>query len=155
LDGRRVEVKDWISFWSTYRKTTGELTWRVATPEDLPRILKLRKIMDRFLGQKQDDPLLFSRPVLLCLVAENRDGLVVDGLYVEAKVEILKLNCTERGFRETAALVDDLYPWLKALGFRFANVVVTNRLADRMGATLKACGFSKVRDVFTYWVQRL
>jgi len=151
LADRAVEV----SPWKDYRKVTGRLTWRLAVPNDLPRIRRLKNITERFLQQKQRNPNLFSVPVLLTLVAENSRGRVVDLLYVEAQVEIVKMACTEAGFTESIGLEDDLRSWLRSLGFRTALVTTNPRLKDRMAGGLISAGFRCVDELLSYWVQRI
>ena len=143
------------SFWKGYRRKTGSLTWRLATPEDVPRIRHLGKIMERFLGLKQDFPDMFARPVLLCLVAENEAGQIVDGLYIEAKAEILKINCTARGYAGMEEIKDDLQNWLKGIGFRYANIVAPRKIKGKMLPQLKRMGFWEIGSRFSHWMRRL
>ena len=65
-------------FWKDYRKVTGSLRWRLATPDDLPRIRRIKNVSERFLNQKQKNLPLFDPPVLLTLVAENAQGRIMD-----------------------------------------------------------------------------
>ena len=137
--------------WKGWTKTTGLLTWRLAVPDDLPAIRRLRNASERFLNQPQRDTPLFSSPVLLTLVAEDEPGRIVDALFVESQVEIVKIGCSEAGFAETAGLEADLSAWLRGIGFKRANVKMVHVLREKMGAVLGAMGFSCGDDEFSHW----
>ena len=143
------------SFWKDYRRCTGKLTWRLATPDDLPRIRKMRNITERFLHQRQSQIGLFSSPVLLTLVAENEHGKIVDALYVQSVVEISKISCTEAGFEETAGLEADLYAWLKGIGFKQAIINTNHGLCERMRPVLEKLGFNCQDGMFSRWTRHL
>lgn len=161
LDAGGVEVNmsdnehSVTSVWAGYARTMNGLTWRLATIDDLPAIMGLWKAKERFLGCKQDMPQLFARPTLIVMVAENEAGVVVDGLYVEATVDVTKLGCSAEGFESTLAVADDLGDWLKSLGFRMASIVVPKRLSGRMGAILRKIGFHSKEERSAYWSKRL
>jgi hypothetical protein len=142
-------------FWKDYRKTTGRLTWRLATPGDLPRIRRLINVSERFLHQKQSRIGLFSPPVLLTLVAENERGKIVDALCVESVVEISKIACTRAGFEETAGLEADLYTWLRGVGFKQAIINTNHGLRERMRPILERLGFRCKDDIFSRWTRHL
>ena len=141
--------------WRNYRKTTGKLTWRLATPDDLPRIRKMRNISERFLHQKQSQIGLFSPPVLLTLVAENEHGKIVDCLYVQSIVEISKISCIEAGFEETAGLEADLYAWLRGIGFKQAIINTNHGLRERMRPILEKLNFKCQDGMFSRWSRHL
>jgi hypothetical protein len=141
--------------WKDYRRCTGKLTWRLATPDDLPSIRKMRNISERFLHQKQSQIGLFSPPVLLTLVAENERGKIVDCLYVQSIVEISKISCTEAGFEETAGLEADLYAWLREIGFKQAIINTNHGLREWMRPVLEKLGFTCKDDTFSRWVRHL
>lgn len=141
-------------FWRDYRKTTGRLTWRLAVPNDLSAIRRLRNVSERFLQQPQRNPSLFDLPVLLTLVAENERGKLVDCIYVEAQVEIIKMACTESGAVESAGLEEDLSLWLKSLGFR-SVLAVTSNPTKRMDAILEKLSFRKMPLNLVFWKRRL
>lgn len=141
--------------WKGYRKCTGKLTWRLATPDDLPRIRRLRNISERFLHQRQSQIGLFSPPVLLTLVAENEHGRIVDALYVQSIVEISKIACTEAGLEETAGLEEDLYAWLRGIGFKKAIINTNHGLREHMKPVLEKLGFRCADDTFARWTRHL
>jgi len=139
------------SFWKDYRKATGKLTWRLATSDDLSALRRLQKISERFLGAPQKNPCFFAAPVLLTLVAEDSSGKIVDALYVEAQVELVKLACTERGFRESAELEEDLSHWLRSIGFKTVLVTTSEKVRDRMKSLLSKLRFRPMDGVLSYW----
>lgn len=141
--------------WNNYSRTCNGLTWRLATVDDLPAILKLWRAKERFLGCAQDLPPLFSRPTLLTLVAEDVEGRIVDGLYVEAIVDVTKLGISSLGFESTIAIADDIADWLKERGFRLASIVAPKRLVSRMAAVLEKMGFTSKAERSSYWSRRL
>ena len=143
------------SRWKNFRKVTGRLTWRLATPNDLPAIRRLRNVTERFLKQPQRNPQLFSLPVLLSLVAENEHGRIVDLVYVEAHVEVVKVACSAVGLEESFALDEDLSAWLRSIGFRTALVTTNHRLKPRMADELKAAGFKCMDALFSHWKRRI
>lgn len=151
LVGGAVEVVDW----KNYRKRTGQLTWRLATRDDLPAIEKLRGVSERFLGRIQANPDLFRPPILIALVAEDKEGRIVDLLYVEAQVEIVKMACTNQGFKEAWRLDEDLRGWLKGRGFQKVIIRTTRRLKQAMAATLEWAGFRCHDSIMSYWTRDL
>lgn len=142
-------------FWRGYSRKTGTLTWRLAQPSDLPAIRKLRNIAERFLGCPQKNPRLFDMPVLLTLVAENEKGQIVDALYVEAQVELVKIACRARGFEESAGLEEDLSHWLRSIGIRTVLATTPPKLKDRMRGVFEALGFRLQDGWLSYWKRRL
>ena len=142
-------------FWKDYRKVTGSLRWRLATPDDLPRIRRIKNVSERFLNQKQKNLPLFDPPVLLTLVAENAQGRIMDVIYVEAQVEICKVGCFESSFEETAGLEADLSAWLKGIGFKKVLINTNISLKDRMGKLLGNLGFNCEDGIFSRWTRNL
>lgn len=142
-------------FWKDYRKTTGALTWRLAVPDDLLAIRRLRNASERFLNQRQRKIPLFSSPVLLTLVAEDETGRIVDALFVESQVEIIKIGCSQAGFDETAGLEPDLCAWLRGIGFKRANIRMVHSLKEKMASLLGGLGFSCGDKEFSHWTRNL
>jgi hypothetical protein len=151
MDDRSVEIE----FWRNFRKCTGELTWRPATPDDLPAIRRLRNVTERFLGRQQKDPSLFAPPVILALVAENKTGKIIDLIYAEVQVEIVKMSCTRQGYKESFALADDLSAFLRKRGFKKVLVATSQRLKDTMAAGLEWAGFHCADGILSYWTRRI
>ena len=140
-----------LAFWKDWSKTTGKLTWRLAVPSDLPAIRRLKNVSERFLGMPQRNPALFSMPVLLTLVAENERGKLVDCLYLEAQVELVKMGCVSSAVDELAGLEEDLSTWLKSIGIR---TVLATTLAGPQGKIadgLAALGFKTCDRIWHYW----
>lgn len=141
-----MEVKDWHKYWHEYRRTTGELTWRMALPSDLPAIRRLRNVSERFLNTPQRRISLFEKPVLLALVAVNPSGKIVDCIFLEAIVEISKMACAKNGFEEGAGLEEDLATWLRAIGFKTVCVTASARMKPYMEGTLARLGFKALAE---------
>lgn len=143
------------SFWKNYRQTTGDLTWRLAVPEDQPAIDRIIETSERLLDEKQKSPNLFVPPVMLALVAEDVDGDVVDCLYVEAQCEVIKIGCSATSFTETAGLESDLYAWLRGMGLRTAIIKTRQSLKEKMRSGLSFLGFECMDDDFSHWRRNL
>ena len=145
-----MEVVDW----STYRKQVGELTWRAATFADVPAILRLWKATEKLLGA-QDKPMLFARPVLLTLVAEDANGRIRDALYVEATIDVTKIGCSQAGFEGALPIAEDIRLWLKGRGFRTARICVPLKLKERMREVLRTFRFWSADESLSHWIRRL
>jgi hypothetical protein len=143
------------TFWMKYRKTTGDLTWRLATPEDQAAIDRIKEASARLLNEEQKSPALFSRPVLLALVAENPAGEVVEALYLEAQAEVVKIGCSPTTLLETAGIESDLYAWLRGIGFKTATIRTRKSLKEKMAPVLEFLGFSCEDDEFSRWTRHL
>ena len=150
-----MEMKSPADFWKDYRRCTGSLTWRLATPNDLPRIRRLRNISQRFLGMPQRDIPLFSMPVLLTLVAENERGKIVDCLYLETQIEVVKIGCNAGAFEETGGLEEDMARWLRRIGIKTVLVTTTEKTENRMEAFLHKLHFYRAEAMFRYWKRHL
>lgn len=148
-------MRDWTEFWFGYRKKTGDLTWRLARPADIPGIRKLRNVTERFLGKPQRDVSLFEKPVLLALVAENERGIIVDCLYVEAQVEVVKIAASRKGMEEAAELEQDVEEWLRHVGYRTVWATTMPRLKNAMAGTFQKLGFKCLDTVMSVWRRRL
>jgi hypothetical protein len=144
-----------VNFWKDYRKTTGLLTWRLATEADQPVIDKIRETTARMLKEKQKELSLFRSPVILTLVAETMLGDIVDVLYVEAQVEIIKIGVSETGFIETAGIADDLNEYLRGIGFRTTTIKTRKSLKDAMSVMLEYLGFNCEDSAFSRWTREL
>ena len=138
-------------FWKDWTKCTGKLTWRLATPVDLLSIRRLRNVSERFMGMPQRNPTLFSMPVLLTLVATNERGKIVDCLYLEAQVELVKLACTAESLTELAGLEEDLSTWLKSVGIRTVLATTLAAPGNRMSRALESLGFKCCDRVWSYF----
>lgn len=143
------------NFWKDYRRTAGDLTWRLAAPEDQPAIDRIRETSERLLNEKQKVPDLFAAPVMLALVAEDATGNVVDALYLEAQVEVIKMGCSLDSFTATLDVEKDLYAWLRGLGIRRATVRTRSSLKEAMRPILSFLGFECEDEDFSHWTRDL
>lgn len=140
--------------WKDWSIQSNGLRWRMATPDDTA---VLTALMDQvpLRWRNLDRPDLFKSPVLLTLVAEDAEGTVVDGCYVEAVCEVVKLCMTPAGFNS----MEELAPWLRRFmtlrGFRICQVTTPRRLARYMRAILELCGFHYVDDELSHFKGRL
>ena len=141
--------------WRGYHRTTGKLQWRLATPDDLPAIRRLRTVSERLLGMAPRNPALFSSPVLRTLGAENETGNVVDCIYVEAQVELVKMSCSEESLREMAGLEEDISTWLRKIGIKTVLATTIPRRKSGMARALEALGFNCADGALTYWKRHL
>jgi len=143
------------NYWKDYSRNTGRLTWRLAVPEDQPEIDRLREASERLLREVQKKPELFARPVILTLVAEDGIGQIVDALYLEAQVEIVKVGCSETGLIETAGIADELNEYLRGMGFKTATIRTRKSLKDKMAVILEYLGFQCEDNTFSRWTRDL
>lgn len=143
------------SFWKDFRRTTGELTWRLALESDQPAIDRIIEASERLLDEKQKSPALFGRPVLLALVAEDESGAVVDCLYLETTVEVCKVGCSTTALIETAGLESELYTWLRGMGFKTATIRTRKSLKEKMAYVLEFLGFECEDERFSRWARDL
>ena len=127
--------------WRDWRLKSGTFTWRLATLEDEPELEAIRARTSRLLGPR--DPVnYFAPPVILCLVAEDESGIVVDAIYVEVAATITKVSASREVFEQAACLVPELEAFLALRGFRWAYFSVPTRAVDSMrGAVTGAYGF--------------
>jgi len=139
--------------WRDWRLEHEGLTWRVALPEDADRIRGLLEVVDHRFGL-QDRPCLFAAPVLLSLIAE-RDGHIVDGLYVELVAEIVKFSDNRAAFRAYPLLLPVIGSFLEARKVRVAQMNVLSRWERVMAPALQAMGFNRVAPKFSTWMRRV
>ena len=138
-------------FWRGFSKCTGRLTWRLATADDLGSINRLKNVSERFLGQPQRNPSLFRMPVLLALVAENEQGKIVDCIYLEAQVELVKLACTADSLTELAGLEEDLSKWLRSIGIRTVLATTLVGPKSKISNALHEHGFKACEGIWAYF----
>lgn len=146
-------MTDWIEHWRGWSRCTGKLLWRAAEAKDLPAIRRLQNVAERFSGVPQRRPNLFDLPVLLTLVAEDQNGKIIDALYLEAQVEIVKLASTAAGFEESEKLQNDLVPWLRSLGFRTCLATTPHQLKEKMTPGLLLSGFRCLDKALSHWAR--
>lgn len=103
----------------------------------------------------QERPDFFAFPVVLTLVAENSDGLIVDGLYVEFEAYIRKIGLSRQGMISAEALVPMLGSFLVSRKVRLGRVAVPKRLERIMAGSMKRMGLTDVTDKFSHWVMKL
>jgi hypothetical protein len=146
-----VEVSKPSDYWRDWTLNTGKYTWRLATSNDTFRIDDLRKRTELLTGEKQRDPNLFAMPVLLALVAQDKDGNVVDCLYVEVNAELVKMSCDPDSFKEVAKLEPDLITYLRSIGVKSVMATTLHRHKEKMTGGLMSLGFSCMDRIFSYW----
>jgi hypothetical protein len=61
--------------------------WEYATEEDMPALDALHILMQKRIGKKLDRPALMAEPVIGTVVAKV-DGVIIQGLYAEAEIEV-------------------------------------------------------------------
>jgi len=142
-------------FWKGWMKCTGKLTWRPAVPADLPAIRRLRNVSERFMGMPQRDTTLFSMPTLLTLVAENEKGRIIDCIYLESQVELVKMACSPESLAEIAGLEEDLSKWLRSIGIRTVLATTLAGPKGKMAAALDGLGFKCCDRVWSYFKRHL
>lgn len=140
--------------WRTWNLTAEGLRWRIALPEDIPALGRLLDAAHMMVGE-QERPDLFAFPVVLTLVAENPEGLIVDGLYVEFEAYIRKIGLNRQGMLSAEALTPMLASFLVSRNIRLARIAVPKRLAKIMRRTVERVGMVDVTDRFTHWVMKL
>jgi hypothetical protein len=104
-----------------WRRRSGELTWRIATAEDM-ETLKRVHLRDGGRINPSALPDLDERPVLLTLAAEDEHGQVVYGAYIEAIAHIRAIGVHKHGLNSLLGLKDMFVGFLRAAGFRMVKV---------------------------------
>jgi hypothetical protein len=94
-------------------------------------------------------------PVLLTLVAENERGKIVDCLYLEAQVELVKMACSPESLAELAGLEEDLSRWLRSIGIRTVLATTLAGPKDKMAKALENLGFKCCDRVWSYFKRHL
>lgn len=111
------------------------LTWRMAQPDDLPRLLELWAGMEKKLG-RQDKPNLFAMPVVITLVAEDEQGTIVGGVYGEAVIDFTGIGTDRRVAASVSELFIELGIHLRERTIRIVRVLVPRCLAAGMAKAL-------------------
>lgn len=155
MDDYGVEMMKPSDYWHDFKKCTGDLTWRIATPQDVFRIEELRKHTEKITGEPQLDPNLFAMPTLIALVGQDKEGKVVECVYIEAQVELIKMTCDPGSFKEIAMLEPEFSTYLRSLGIKWVLAKTLPRHSPKMGDGLKSMGFSCIDRVFSFWRRRL
>lgn len=140
--------------WKTWRQSSEGLTWRIAVLEDLPALTRLLDAAHMMVGA-QERPDFFAFPVVLTLVAENADGVIVDGLYIEFEAYIRKIGLNRQGMLSAEALVPMLGSFLASRKIRLGRVAVPKRLAKVMGTSMERMGLIDVSEKFSHWAMKL
>lgn len=91
----------------------------------------------------------------MTLVAEDQDGLVVDGLYIEFEAYIRKIGLSRQGMLSAEALVPMLASFIVSRNVRIARVAVPSRLARVMRNSMRRMGLIDVSESFSHWVMKL
>ena len=139
--------------WREWRRTSDGLTWRVALPEDMPAIQRIWDAKARVIGVKCSLPDLFAPPVLLTLVAEDDRGRIVDGVFLEAIVDVTKLGAKPGGFQSLTGIADELASFVHNRKFRLVMAAMPGKAAEKMADGLKEAGFHEEQlKLWNRWV---
>jgi len=123
-----------------WRHRSIDLTWRLATPADLPRLAELHKKT----GKRLNDstlPDLLTPPVLLALVAEDEHGTIAYGAYVENVAHIRAIGAHRHGLASLLGLRRMFHAFLAGAGFRMAKVNFKRQLTGAVRKPLEDAGF--------------
>jgi hypothetical protein len=140
--------------WQEWRLSVDGLTWRVAGKEDAEAIADVLLLESRKHGPA-DIPNLFDKPVLLTLVAEDENGVIVDGVYIEAVAEVIKFATDRRAFAAHDALLPVIGGFLQERGLRIAQMTTLKRWANAMAPALERLGFKRQDGKYSLWVRRV
>jgi hypothetical protein len=140
--------------WRSWSLDSEGLHWRIALPEDIPALTRLLDSAHMMMGA-QERPDFFAFPVVLTLVAENLDGIIVDGLYVEFEAYIRKIGLNRQGMLSAEALVPMLGSFLISRKIRIGRVAVPGRLSKIMRASMERMGLTDVTEKFSHWAMKL
>jgi hypothetical protein len=140
--------------WRKWSLTSEGLRWRIAVEKDLPALTRLLDSAHMMVGS-QERPDFFAFPVILTLVAENLDGIIVDGLYIELDAYIRKIGLSRQGMLSSEALVPMLGSFLVSRKIRIGRVAVPSRLAKIMAASMRRMGLVDVSESFSHWCMKL
>lgn len=134
-----------------FRASNGYV-WRLATPEDQPRIEEIWAEQERAIG-RQDRPDLFEMPVILTLVAEDHAGVVVEALYAELTVEFVSIGTERSALRTVHEMFRHLRQFCGERSMRLARVNVPRRLAGMVRKFLP--GLVQTEDELAQFVFRI
>lgn len=129
--------------WREWRAEADGITWRVALSEDIPSIERMWRVKQRLIGKKETLPDLFKGPVVIALVAEDEQGWIVDGVFIECVADITKLSGNPHGFKSLTKIQGKLASFLGTRGFRRVTAAMTPRLSEKMGDGLRSAGFDE------------
>lgn len=103
------------------------VTWRLAEKKDIPALDAMHAEMERKVGRKMDRPDLMTEPVICTAVAEV-DGVVVQGLYAEAELEVCACSPHVLAKREMVEGVKLLEQVAAKYGIRLVRCFVPENL---------------------------
>lgn len=122
-----------------WRKRSLELTWRIATPEDMDALRELNARGSRV--NPSALPNLEEPPVLVTLVAEDEYGTIVYGAYVEAVAHIRAIGVHRHGLESLLGLKGLFVSFLRAAHFRMVKVNFRRQLTFAVRPLLEREGF--------------
>lgn len=140
--------------WRNWSLESAGLRWRIAEEKDLPALTRLLDSAHMMMGA-QERPDFMAFPVVLTLVAENPEGVIVDGLYVEMEACIRKIGLNRQGMKSAEALVPMLASFIVSRKVRIVRVTVPKRLAKIMRGSMERMGMIDVTDRFIHFVRKL
>lgn len=123
-----------------WNKRSLDLTWRIATPED---IVNLRELHARDGGRINPSilPALDEAPVLLTLAALDENGKVVYGAYIENVAHIRAIGVHKHGLMSLLGLKRMLGSFLVGAGFRMCKINFRRQMTFSVRPLLEAAGF--------------
>ncbi len=130
--------------WREWRRESEGLVWRAALPADLSAIKRVWKAKARILGVKCTMPDLFAWPVILTLVAEDQRGRIVDGVFLEASVDVTKLGANPNGFASLGGLADELAHFVSTRKIRRITAAMPESVSEKMAGGLIKAGFRRL-----------
>ncbi|HEV2709141.1 MAG TPA: hypothetical protein VGU67_02910 [Edaphobacter sp.] len=140
--------------WRNWSLESEGLRWRIALEKDLPALTRLLDVAHSMMGA-QERPDFFAFPVVLTLVAENVDGIIVDGLYIEFEAYIRKIGLNRQGMLSAETLVPMLGSFLVSRKVRIGRVAVPARLSRVMRDSMRRMGLIDVSQSFSHWCMKL
>lgn len=140
--------------WKTWSLDAKGLRWRIALPSDQPALTALLDDAESILG-KQERANLFEFPVVLTLVAEDEEGRIIDGLYIEFEAFVRKLGLNRQGMQSAEALVPMLGGFLESRKIRLGRVAVPRRLARVMRESMARMKMYCDDSDFIHFVRRI
>jgi hypothetical protein len=95
------------------------------------------------IGVKAQLPDLFAPPVVLTLVAEDEDGRIVDGAFLEAMIDVTKIGARPGGFQSLTGIAGELAAFARSRKFRRVTAAMPVKASERMAEGLKRAGFER------------
>lgn len=126
------------------------ISLRYAQPEDWPEIQRVHAEQQAAQGTNYGIPYLWGPHIAVALVGE-RDGKIVQALYVERVAEMCFIGADPKGTAFARREIDGLAWILKGMKYRWLHCLVPKQLADAIAKPLKRAGFvSKEKELVAF-----